>query len=267
MSGFDRIALIGWGAIGTVVARLLAERGSSSRIVAVGVRDAVRARDLPQGAKLMTDPAHLAATGATLVVEAAGRGSVRPWGQAALSAGMDFAVSSTSAFVDDHLLSDLLAMAEGNAAQILIPPGALGGIDALASAARLGVDSVTHTVTKPASAWAGTEAETLCPLHSLAAPVTFFEGSARQAADRFPKNANVAVITSLAAMGLEKTRIALVADPVARFNTHRIQAKGAFGTMDMQIENHPLPENPKSSAMTALNLVRMIENRSAPLSL
>lgn len=261
MSGSERIALIGAGAIGGQVARLLAERDTPVRIVAVGVSDASRARAVPAGAMVIDDPAALAATGATLVVEAAGRASVEPWGVAALQAGADFAVSSTSAFVDDALLTRLLALADRHGARILIPPGALGGIDALAAAARMGMHGVTHIVTKPAAAWAGTEAETLCDLHRLAAPVTFFEGTARAAADRFPRNANVAVISSLAAMGLDDTRIALVADPQARHNTHRIEASGDFGRMTVEIENHPLPDNPKSSAMTALNLVRLIENR------
>lgn len=261
MSASERIALVGAGAIGGQVARLLRERGTPVEIVAVGVSDATRTRSVPASAVVIDDPAALAATGATLVVEAAGRASVEPWGTAALEMGADFAVSSTSAFVDDALLVRMQALADTHDARILIPPGALGGIDALSAAARMAMTQVTHIVTKPAAAWAGTEAETLCDLHRLTAPFTFFEGSARDAADRFPKNANVAVISSLAAMGLDRTRIALVADPGARHNTHKIVAEGDFGRMTVEIENHPLPDNPKSSAMTALNLVRLIENR------
>jgi aspartate dehydrogenase len=91
----------------------------------------------------------------------------------------------------------------------------------------------------------------------------FFEGTAREAAARFPQNANVALITALAGLGPEATRIALVADPEARANRHEIEAEGAFGRMALAFENAPLPENPKSSAMTALSLVRLIENRAA----
>ncbi|MGH8009076.1 MAG: aspartate dehydrogenase, partial [Candidatus Binatia bacterium] len=104
MSVSETIALVGWGAIGKRVAGLLAERNSAVRIGAVAVRDRAAFRDgLPAGAVLIENPAELATTGASLVVEAAGRPSVLPWGEAALSAGMDFAVSSTSAFVDDAL--------------------------------------------------------------------------------------------------------------------------------------------------------------------
>lgn len=265
MSVSENIALVGWGAISGQVARMLTERGAPVRIVAVGVRDASRALDVPDGTLVIDDPAALADTGATLVVEAAGRASVEPWGMAALATGADFAVSSTSAFVDDALLARMQQVARANDAKILIPPGALGGVDALAAAARMALDSVTHIVTKPAAAWAGTAAEGLCDLHGLTAPFTFFEGTARDAADAFPQNANVAVISSLAGLGLDRTRVTLVADPGAAHNTHRIEARGAFGRMRIELENHPLPDNPKSSAMTALNLVRLIENRVSGL--
>ena len=268
MSKAEEICLVGWGAIGQRVASLLAERGSPARIVAVAVREAGREREgLPDGALLIRDPAELEATGARLVVEAAGRSSVLAWGLAALAAGMDFAVSSTSAFVDETILSSLVAQAETSGRQILVPPGALGGIDALAAAARLGLERVEHRITKPAAAWLGTHAETLCDLAQLSQPLAFFEGSAREAAGRFPQNANVAVITSMAGIGLDRTHVTLVADPCAHLNMHEIRAQGDFGTLEIRLQNQPLATNPKSSEMTALNIVRLIENRTARLVL
>ncbi len=123
MSVSETIALIGWGAIGKRVAELLAERKSAVKIGAVAVRDRSASRDgLPVGAALIENPAELTTTGAGLVVEAAGRSSVLPWGEAALSAGMDFAVSSTSAFVDDALFQRLKDVAASSGAKLIIPP-------------------------------------------------------------------------------------------------------------------------------------------------
>jgi aspartate dehydrogenase len=260
------ICLVGWGAIGQRVASLLTERGARVRIVSVAVRNVGREREgLPEGARLIRDPAELEAIDASLVVEAAGRPSVLDWGLAALGAGMDFAVSSTSAFVDGQVLSSLVAQADKYQRQILVPSGALGGIDALAAASRLGLVRVEHRITKPATALLGTHAETLCDLDQLSKPVAFFEGSAREAADGFPQNANVAVITSMAGVGLDRTCITLVADPSAQLNMHEIRAEGDFGTLEIRLQNRPLETNPKSSEMTALNIVRLIENRSARL--
>lgn len=261
-----RVALIGFGAIGQAVARLLAERSAPAQIVAVAVRDTSAPRPLlPAGATVITAPAALAQTGADLVVEVAGRASVAPWANAALAAGLDCAVTSTSAFADGALLDDLTRMAQANGARLIVPAGALGGIGVLASAARMGLAQVEHSIIKPPRAWAGTEAESLCDLFRLTAPHVFFSGSADQAATRFPQNANVALITALAGLGPAMTRIALVADPGATVNRHEIVAQGAFGTLSLEIASNPLPENPKSSAMTALSLVRLIENRDAAL--
>ncbi len=101
------------------------------------------------------------------------------------------------------------------------------------------------------------------PLDEISEATVFFTDTARNAADAFPQNANAAVITSLAGIGLDRTRVTLVADPAARLNMHEIIAEGDFGRMHLRFENGPLATNPKSSEMTALNLVRSIENRVA----
>ena len=120
-------------------------------------------------------------------------------------------------------------------------------------------------MTKPATAWRGTEAETLCDLAGLTGAHCFFEGTAREAARRFPQNANVALITALAGLGPDATAMRLIADPGADGNRHRVVASGSFGRMEVVLDNLPLAHNPKSSALTALSLVRLIENRAAPL--
>lgn len=255
-----RLAFVGWGAIARRVAHLLSGRESVD-IVAVAVRDRLVPRpDLPPKARVITDPRDLAGLDVDLVIEAAGRDTVAQWGAVALAAGCDFAVCSTSAFTDDAVLAELLAAAGKSGRQVIVPPGALAGVDGLAAAAVLGLDEVEHTIVKPPAAWKGTAAEQVLDLGRLSAPTAFFEGTARDAAAGFPQNANVAVVASLAGIGLDRTRVVLVADPAATRNAHRIRASGAFGSLDARIENEPLATNPKSSEMTALGLVRLVEN-------
>ena len=93
----------------------------------------------------------------------------------------------------------------------------------------------------------------------------FFRASAAATAAAFPKNANVAMTTALAGVGPERTMIALVADPSSTTNRHEIRASGAFGDLEVTIANNPLPDNPKTSAMAALNLARAIQTRVAPV--
>ncbi len=257
-----RLAVIGWGAIAQRFVALLAERNVADvQVVAVGLRGRPQRAEIPKNAALLTDPAQLASARAQLIVEAAGREAVAQWGEAALSSAPAFAVSSMSALCDDALLKHLLSVAASRGSQMLIPAGALAGVDGLAAAATLGLSTVVHSIAKPPGAWRSTPAEELIDFASLTERTIFFEGTAREAASRFPQNANVAAITALAGVGLDATRVRLVADPALSRNAHRIEAEGDFGRMEIAIENRPLEANPKSSEMTALNLVRLVENR------
>lgn len=263
-----RLVLVGWGSIARTTARLLRDRGTPVEIVAVAVRDATKPRpDLPPEARLLAGPRELGQIEAAVVVEAAGRHTVVPWGWAALEAGLDFVVTSVSAFADTGVLDDLRERAVRNGSQVHIPPGALGGVDALAAASAMGIDAVEHRIIKPPQAWLGTPAENLCDLHALTHAEEFFSGTAGEAASRFPQNANAALTTALASTGPNATRVTLMADPDAEVNRHEIRAEGRFGELSVILRNKPLDENPKSSALTALNLVRCIENRLNPVVL
>lgn len=255
-----RVTLVGWGAIGRTVGRMLAD--SPVKIVGVAVRDRDVERDgVPASAQLITDPSELVGISPDVVAEAAGSESVEPWGRAAVTCGADLIVSSVSAFADAALFESMRELAAANGARIHIQPGALGGIDALAGASLMGVDVVEHRIVKPPRAWLGTPAETLCDLDAATEPVEFYSANAAETALVFPKNANVAMTTALAGIGPEETKITLVADPTATTNRHEIRAHGPFGNLDVSIANNPLPDNPKTSAMAALNLVRAIQNR------
>ncbi len=263
-----RLAFIGWGAIAQRAAELLAQR--SSHIVVVGVatrRAPLRDDDLPAGASWLAAPDNLPQVAPDLVVEAAGRAAVEPWGIVSLRVASAFVVSSTSAFTDDAVLQRLIHEAERCGSQILIPSGALAGLDALAAAGRLPLDDVTHRIIKPPGAWRGTPAEDLIDLNGLSTAEVFFRGSAREAAHRFPANANVAVISALSGIGLDLTRVELIADPNVTKNSHHLTARGDFGALNVMIENRPFAGNPKSSELTALSLVRLIEGRVQPINL
>jgi aspartate dehydrogenase len=263
-----RLVFIGFGAINSRVADLLKARNTPVEIVGVATRDepAERAR-IPAGVPFLASPSELAALKPDLVAEAAGRAAIDAWAPAALACAPCMIVASTSAFCDDALLPRLAEIAERHASRILIPSGAIGGIDALAGAAVLELDSVTHRIVKPPAAWKGTPAEKQLALASLHERTVFFEGSAREAASQYPQNANATVVTALAGIGLDRTRVELIADPAAHLNGHTIAAEDAFGRMTITLENSPLATNPKSSELTALSLVRLIEQRTKPVTI
>ncbi|QWW71325.1 aspartate dehydrogenase [Rhizobium sp. WYJ-E13] len=263
-----RIGFIGWGAINQRVAELVRQRrGEQITFAVICLKDPADAQNVPAGTAVVTDPAHLENLALDLLVEAAGRGAVSEWGEAALKHAKAVIIASASAFCDDELLSRLVSTAATNGSQLLVPPGALAGVDAVAAASVLALDEVIHRIVKPPTAWQGTEAERLIHLDDIRVSETFFSGTARDAAARFPQNANVAAIIALSGLGLDKTQVELVADPGARGNRHELFARGDFGTMNVSIENRPLATNPKSSELAALSLVRLVESRFLPFVL
>jgi aspartate dehydrogenase len=258
-----RAVFIGWGAINVRVGALLTQRNAAVDIVGIAALDTPESHAaIPPGIRFLTSPRELAALRPDIVVEAAGRAAIDIWAEAALAAAPAMIVASTSAFCDEPLLARLVDVAGQHSSRIFIPSGAIGAVDALASAAVLGLDEVTHQIVKPPVAWRGTPAEKLLDLESLRERVVFFSGSAREAASHYPQNANATVVTALAGVGLDKTRIEMVADPAVRINGHRITARGAFGRLEILLENNPLATNPKSSELTALSLVRLIEHQT-----
>ena len=72
---------------------------------------------------------------------------------------------------------------------------------------------------------------------------------------------------ALAGLGFEDTQVELIADPGITTNIHEIEAKGIFGSFTFQISGNALPDNPKSSALTAMSMVRAVHNRSTAIKI
>ena len=201
------------------------------------------------------------------VLECASHQAVGQYGHFFLEKGIDFGVISIGAFSSVGLLDSLQRAGQVGGAQLNILSGAIGGIDALSAARIKGLEKVTYTSRKPPLSWRGTRAEKIVNLDDVTTETMLYKGNAREAAELFPKNANVAATVALAGLGFEGTMVTLIADPSARGNTHQIHASGEFGELQISIVGKPLKNNPKSSALTALSAVRAIKNRITQIKL
>ncbi len=254
------IALIGWGGIAQAVAEVFARHSRLAELSAVLVRPG-RLAAIPTVATIED----LLARRPRLVVETAGQAAVAEFGPAVLAAGVDFMAVSVGALADADLHARLEAAARGGGARLILPAGAIGGIDALSAMALAGLSRVVYRSRKPPAAWRGSPAEALVDLDQLQHAACFYRGTARAAARDYPKNANVAATVALAGLGFEATEVELIADPAAPGNCHEITAEGVSGTMTIQLTGVPSASNPKTSMLTALSVARALLALDGPV--
>ena len=202
-----------------------------------------------------------------LVVDCAGHSGLSCHAPTALKNGMDVISISTGALAQPDLADTLEKNARAGSSTIRFLSGAVGGIDALASAATGEIQQVIYTGRKPPGGWKGSPAEEKCDLNNLDKPFEHFAGTARDAARLYPKNANVAATIALASVGLDNVMVKLIADPNVEKNIHEIEARGSFGNLSVRIEGNPLPGNPKSSALAAMSIVKELKQRINPIGI
>jgi aspartate dehydrogenase len=260
-----RVAVAGLGAIGLKVAEAL-DRGIPGCVLT-----AVSANDRDKAAKRL---AHLArqvpvvSLGeleplADIVVECAPAKVLAEIAEPFLRAGKVVIVLSAGALlVNEHLI----ALARQCGGQIVVPTGALLGLDAVAAAAEGEIRSVRMVTRKPVRGLAGAPylAEHNIRIEDITEPVRIFSGTPREAAVGFPANLNVAVALSLAGIGADRTTLDIWADPSLERNVHRIEVDADSASFSMSIENIP-SDNPKTGRITALSVISYLRKLGAPL--
>ena len=263
MARLFRIGLIGHGAIGTdLLARIAAGTLGPVECAGVLVRRPRAGSDLPG---LTHDPERFFAARYDAVVEGAGHQAVRDHGERALHAGADLLVTSVGALTDDALFARLTRAAEESGRRLILPSAGIGALDILAAAAVGGLDRVTVTVRKDPSAWKGTIAETLVDLDALRAPATVYDGPVREGAKAYPQNVNISAAAAIAGIGLDRTRLVIVADPTITRHVVEIEAEGTFGRLSFREEIVPTADNPKTGVLVAMAIAKTVRQMASPL--
>lgn len=272
-----RLGLIGYGNIARALLGVLADEGLQLSALDVLARPGAEGRatgafDGPDKrlgvtARVHTEASALIAAKPDLVVEVATHEGVKNGVLPCLTAGIPCVVVSVGALADAELETALRDAAKAGNTRLHLVPGAVGGIDALVAAKLSGLTDVTYTSRKPPRAWLGTPAEALMDLAALTEAQTFYEGSAREAATAYPKNANVAATVALAGAGMDATQVRMIADPAAPGNVHEVTVRSEALDFTIRLEGKPSPDNPKTSLSTVYSVARAILNAAGPVAI
>jgi aspartate dehydrogenase len=261
----QRVAVVGLGPIGRKVVQALDKGIDGLVLAAVSVQEPAKHHDFL--ARLSKPPAILPIDGladiADLVIECAPARLVRSIVAPFVSRGKTAVVLSAGALLENE---DLIALARQNGGQIVVPTGALIGLDAMTAAAEGNILSVRMVTRKPVNGLVGAPylVANNIDIERITEPLRVFEGTAREAAKGFPANLNVAVALSLAGLGPDRTRLEIWADPTLTRNVHRMEVDSDSARFSMSIENIP-SENPKTGRITALSVIAYLRKQRSPL--
>jgi aspartate dehydrogenase len=265
------VGLIGCGTIGSELA-LVIDSGKIKKAALVSLYDEVEKVVVELKSKLqnknietfsnfshfITSPAF---ANADIIIEAASQDAVKKFAKTMIQSGKDLIVMSVGALAEPDLLEELLDVASKKEVHIYVPSGAVAGIDAIRSVKHL-LNSVTITTTKNPKALAGAPffEKTRIKPETITQKKLIYEGTAKDAVKKFPANVNVAAVISLAGVGMDATKVKIIADPAASLNQHEITATGKFGEINIVVRNTPSPSNPKTSYLAVLSAIECIRS-------
>ena len=196
-----------------------------------------------------------------IVVEAASQNALTSYLNSIISLKKDALVMSVGAFANPEFFSQIIKNVEKNDTNLYLPSGAIAGIDAIKSV-RSSISYVTITTTKNPNSLKDSPffKKTNLTIDSIKKRTLIFEGSAIEAVQNFLANVNVAALLGLAGIGIEKTKVNVIADPSLRINKHEIKVIGKFGELIVRVKNVPSPTNPKTSYLAILSVIESLRS-------
>lgn len=238
-----KVGIIGCGAIGTLIAGAVENRIVECDELILYDLDAERAERLQDSlctaVIVVRNIDEMVRLRPTVIVEAASQQAAREYLGTIVDNGIELIVMSVGALLDSELKSS----------KIHTSSGAIGGLDAIASAALAGIDEVVLTTRKnPKTLDMDNAQEKLV-----------YEGSAIDAVRRFPREMNVAATLALTVQP-EKLLVRVISDPKANRNIHEINVRWRYGDMFLKFVNDPHPENPKTSALAAWSAIKLLKD-------
>lgn len=255
----EKVGVAGVGALGTIVVKALMSGMDGYVLEAVSNLTPV---DYPVDNISFAEMAERC----DVVVECLPPAAVPDLARKVLSRGKILIMISSCALV---LYPEVATMAEKHEGSILVPSGALAGLDGVFAMVQNQITESKIISTKPPKGFKNAPyiTEKNINLDDVQNRVMIFSGNVFEAAKAFPANVNVAASLALAGIGPEKTMVEVWADPDAKGNTHEIEVSGAGSILRARIENVPDPSNPKSSMQAGYSIVAALKKRKQKLTI
>lgn len=260
-----KVAIGGLGAVGMPVARWLDGGVEGLELTAVSAARVEHAQERVAGFK--KPPPILAleqlAEVADVVVECAPPECFATIGEATLRAGKIFMPLSVTSLLPRM---DLIDLARSFGARIIVPAGAIVGLDAVRAASYGTIYSVVMKTRKPPKSLRDAKfvVEQGFNLDLLTEPQMLYSGTVAEAASMFPANVNIAVALAFAGIGPDKTAYEIWADPAVERNSHTIKVDADSTRFDISIEGVPTEETPGTGKLTPLSVMATLQGLVAP---
>ena len=255
-----KVGIVGCGCIGSELCRAIASGTVQAEVVALNDINREHAervkKELNLSAEIVSFEELVAVS--EVIAECAVVDCALEVVEAVISSGKTALIMSVGGLMQRP---DLFDRARKCGARIIIPSGALAGVDAIEAAAVDSIEEIMLTTTKPPAGLRGAPyvLDKGIDLDGIDQETVIFEGTALEAVLAFPQNVNVAATLSFAGVGPQRTKVRVVADPSASANTHEVTAVGAFGTLMTKTENVPSEDNPKTSRLAVLSAISALK--------
>ncbi len=235
------VGLIGCGAIGTLVAQAIEKKIVKCDKLVLFDNQQNKAIDLKNSinfdSTIVNNIEEMLQLNPSVIIEAASQKAAKDYIEPITTKGIHLIVMSSGALIGMNYQSKKLH----------VPSGAIGGLDAISSAALTHISEVILTTKKNPKAFEMNNTQ----------PKIIYEGTAETAAKLYPRSMNVASTLSFIVKPT-KVQVKLMSDPKTTRNTHEIQIKWQFGQMLLRFSNDPHPENPRTSALAAWSAIHLL---------
>ncbi|AKS45357.1 aspartate dehydrogenase [Octadecabacter temperatus] len=262
-----KVGIAGMGAVGLSVAKAL-DRGTLQGLEFAGFCASSDSRGAELN-KALTTPVPIygmdsIADHCDIVVECLPPARFADIADPVIEAGKTLVVLSASQLLGR---ADLIERAKETGARIIVPSGAMLGIDALKAVAVGELKSVTIKTSKPVAGLLNAPylAKVDVDLTKIKEPYRLMAGSVSEIAKEFPANVNVAAALSLAGLGPERTKMEIWADPSLSHNLHTVGVTSDSSDFTVSIQNRPSDENPATGRITAQSVIALFQQMTSNL--